>query len=242
MSSVKFRLNVWFVLIITVLLLASGAYNYYKGRQALLGALNHQVDGTLQRLSVNLPNAIWNFDKTQIEQTLSSEMSAHFIRGIILKAGDKELGGQVRGADGNLTSSQTPPAADDVRSTELAYMDNGKANPVGQATVYLSYDEINATLNSALLTKMVQILVLDIILVLALSRILSTNILNPLAEIGNALRDIAQVDVAGHGSGHSDPGNHLGIDSRACRRCTPGAGRSQQRVGHRTAHLLQLAT
>ena len=192
MSSVKFRLNAWFVLIITALLLASGAYNYYKGRQALLSALNRQVDSTLQRLSVNLPNAIWNFDKTQIEQTLTSEMSAPFIRGIILKAGDKELGGQVRDADGNLAASQTPPAADDVRSAELTYMDNGKANPVGKATVYLSYDEINATLNSALFTNMVQILVLDIILVLALSRILSANILNPLAEIGNALRDIAQ--------------------------------------------------
>jgi methyl-accepting chemotaxis protein len=194
-TSIKFRLNVWFVLIISGLLLVFGAFNYMKTKTKLQDSLTHQVDASLARLSNSLPNSLWNFDKGQIDQNLSSEMSATFISGIVIKNGDKVLAGSVRGTDGKVISSVEAPNADVSKVVNLEYMDGGKSNPVGKVTVYVSYQEVDKALSDELWRAIIQILVLDVIIVLALSRILSSVVLNPLAQIGQALRDISQGDA-----------------------------------------------
>ncbi len=195
MSSIKFRLNVLFVLIISLLLLAFGALNYFRTKTSMESAMEQQIEAALGRLSTNLPNALWNFDKNQISQSLSSEMSASFVAGILVRNGEKTLGGMVRGADGKASSTSDSPAADFTREVELSYMDGGKANPVGKATIYVSATEIKQALSSELQRALLQILILDIVIVIALSRILSTVVLNPLQQIGKALADIAQGDA-----------------------------------------------
>ena len=191
-SSIKFRLNVLFVVIISVLLLAFGAINYVKAKGKLQASMGQQVDATLGRLSASLPGSIWNFDKTQIDQGLQSEMGASFISGILIKNGDKVVGGVARGADGKPVAATQAPTADFSKAADMAYVDAGKSNPVGKVTVYVSYAEINQALRDELIWAVVQILVLDVIIVLALSRILSSMVLNPLAQIGAALHDIAE--------------------------------------------------
>jgi len=195
MTSVKFRLNALFVLIISALLLVFGAINYNKTKGKLEASVDHQVDATLARLSASLPGAIWNFDKSQIEQGLNAEMTATFISGIVIKNGDKTVGSSARGPDGKLISATQTPASDFTKSVELSFVDGGKANAVGKVTVYGSYEEINQALREELLWAILQILVLDIIIVLSLSRILSSVVLDPLAQIGLALNDIAQGDA-----------------------------------------------
>ena len=60
LTSIKFRLNVWFVQIISVLLLAFGALNYVRTKTALQDSMVHQVDASLGRLGNSLPNSLWN--------------------------------------------------------------------------------------------------------------------------------------------------------------------------------------
>ena len=195
LTSIKFRLNVWFVLIISVLLLAFGALNYVRTKTALQDSMVHQVDASLGRLSNSLPNSLWNFDKGQIDQSLASEMSATFISGILIKNGDKVLAGSVRGTDGKPVPSLEAPTSDISKEVNLEYLDGGKSNPVGKVTIYVSYQEVDQALRAELWRAIVQILVLDVIIVLALSRILSSVVLNPLAQIGQALRDISAGDA-----------------------------------------------
>jgi methyl-accepting chemotaxis protein len=194
-TSIKFRLNVWFVFIISTLLLAFGAINYVKTNAALEESVDHQVEATLSRLAGSLPNSLWNFDKAQIDQNLTSEMSATFIVGIVVRNGDKVLGGTVRGADGKAVASTQAPTSDTSKDIDLVYVDGGKSNPVGKVTVYVSRAEIKDALSAELKRAILQILVLDIIIVFALSRILSTVVLVPLAQIGQALRDISEGDA-----------------------------------------------
>ena len=191
-SSIKFRLNVLFVVIVSALLLVFGAINYVKAKGKLEASMVHQVDATLGRLSASLPGSIWNFDKNQIDQGLNSEMGATFISGIIIKNGDKVVGGTARGADGKPAVATQAPASDFSKAVDMAYVDGGKSNPVGKVTVYVSYAEINQPLRDELIWAVLQILVLDVIIVLALSRLLSSMVLNPLAQIGLALHDIAE--------------------------------------------------
>jgi methyl-accepting chemotaxis protein len=195
LTSIKFRLNASFVLIISVLLLAFGAFNYVKTKGALEESMSHQVDAALGRLGAGLPNSLWNFDKTQIDQSLESEMSASFITGIMIRNGEKVLGGSARGTDGKPVATTQAPSSDLSKDVDLVFLDGGKPNPVGKATIYVSYAEIKAALNDELKRAILQILVLDVIIVLALSRILSSVVLNPLAQIGQALRDIAEGDA-----------------------------------------------
>ena len=191
-SSIKFRLNVLFVVIISVLLLAFGAINYVKAKGKLEASMVQQVDATLVRLSASLPGSIWNFDKNQIDQGLYAEMGAPFISGILIKNGDKLVGGAMRGADGKPAAATQAPASDFSKAVDLAYVEGGKSNSVGKVTVYVSYAEINQALRDELMWAVLQILLLDVIIVLALSRILSSVVLDPLAQIGAALHDIAE--------------------------------------------------
>ena len=194
-TSIKFRLNVLFVLIISILLLAFGAVNYVKTKATLETSADRQVEATLSRLGASLPNSLWNFDKAQIEQNLASEMSATFIVGITITNGEKMLGGSARDTDGKIVQVTKMPAADSTKSVDLVYVDGGKPNAVGKATVFVSYDEIKKSLRSELVWAVLQILVLDVIIVLVLSRILSSVVLSPLAQIGEALQDIAVGDA-----------------------------------------------
>lgn len=195
LTSIKFRLNAWFVFIISALLLAFGAFNYVKTKGELERSMEQQVEAALGRLSANLPNALWNFDKGQIDQSLASEMSATFISGILIKNGEKVLGGSSRGADGKSAPSTTAPAADVSKDIDLVFVDGGKSNPVGKVTVFVSYAEIKDALNSELKRAILQILILDVIIVFALGRILNAIVLHPLEQIGKALNDIAQGDA-----------------------------------------------
>lgn len=194
-SSIKFRLNFLFVLIISLLLLAFGAVNYFRTKAALEASDNQQVEATLARLAVALPSPLWNLDKAQIEQTLASEMSADFMVGITITNGEKFLGGSVKSAEGKIQPSTAPPTADASRSVDLVYLDDGKPNSVGKATVYVSYAGIQKTLRAELTWAVLQILVLDVIIILVLSRVLSSVVLNPLSKIGEALNDIAVGDA-----------------------------------------------
>ena len=96
-------------------------------------------------------------------------MSASFISGITITNGDKFVGGSARGPDGKITQVTTAPQADTTKSVDLTFLDGGKPNAVGKATVFVSYDGITATLRSELTWAILQILVLDIIIVLVLS-------------------------------------------------------------------------
>jgi methyl-accepting chemotaxis protein len=194
-SSIKFRLNAWFVAIITVLLLSFAAVNYVKTKTKLEADMSSQTDAALARLAVSLPGSLWNFDKDQISQGLSAEMSATFVTGIVIKNGDKVPGGKARDADGKIVDTAQAPAADQSKDIDLVFMEAGKPNPVGKVTVYISHAGIQQELRSEITWALLQVLVLDIVIVLALSNVLNRLVLSPLALIGAALKDIAGGDA-----------------------------------------------
>nr|WP_315464606.1 methyl-accepting chemotaxis protein [uncultured Rhodoferax sp.] len=194
-SSIKFRLNFLFVLIISLLLLAFGVVNYVRTKASLEESDNKQIEATLVRLAAALPTALWNLDKAQIDQTLASEMSADFMVGIAITNGEKFLGGSIKTPDGKIEPGTTPPLADANKSVDLVYSDNGKPSTVGKATVYVSYSGIQQALRQELSWVVLQILILDVIIILVLSRVLNSLVLTPLSKIGEALNDIAVGDA-----------------------------------------------
>jgi methyl-accepting chemotaxis protein len=191
-SSIRFRLNVLFVLIVSCLLLVLGAVNYFKAKKEREASMERQTRSALARLSASLPNSVWNFDRAQIDQNLASEMSAPFIAGIIISSDNKVVAGSMRDSSGKIVSASKPPPADGSHKAELVFVDNGKPHPIGEVAVYVSNDEIVDALRSDLLWSVSQIAILDIVIVLALSRILNLIVLRPLGHVRDALHNIAE--------------------------------------------------
>jgi len=194
-NTVRFRFIAWFVSIVTLLLAAFGVYNYMRTKATLEVSMKQQIDASLMRMSASLPTTLWNFDKTQIAQNLTAELSAPFIVGIIIDNAGKVMGGNGRGSDGKVIPITAAPKADHQQGVDLVYVDGGKPNPVGKVTVYISYAERDKALRAELLIAMLQILILDAVLVFALTRILNAVVMTPLARIGAALSSIAQGDA-----------------------------------------------
>jgi methyl-accepting chemotaxis protein len=123
-------------------------------------------------------------------------MSASFLVGIIITNDNKVTAGLVRGVDGKfVTASAAPKTFDRQIDTKLSFIENGKPNPVGVVTVYISFDEVHAALRKDLIWLMFEVVILDIIIIVALSIALRMVVLRPLREVQEAVLNIATGDA-----------------------------------------------
>jgi methyl-accepting chemotaxis protein len=190
--SINFRLNALFLLIVSVVLLGFGALNYSRTKHSLEEALNRQVEAVLARLSGSLPEAVWNFDKKQILKIEQSEMSSGFIEAITLTTEMDGVVGIVRGTGGEVSPGDKPVGTVALtRASELTYDDKGKKSNIGKLQIFVSTAEIQQALSSAVWMLVVQIVVIDAIILVALSVGLNWIVLTPLRRIGDALNNIA---------------------------------------------------
>ncbi|WP_374347597.1 methyl-accepting chemotaxis protein [Chitinimonas sp.] len=191
-QSISGRLNVLFVVIITVVLAILGTYNYLATQKRLEQKLNEDATALAARLGLSLPAAIWNFDKTQIGQVLEAEMVSRTFNGIVLNNGKDFLAGRQRSADGKTHNAEAgSKIAGVAREVELQFDDNGTKKKVATATIYIAHDSIDAALRENVVTLIVQILAVDITLMVALSFSLTAIVLRPLKNLNTALKEIA---------------------------------------------------
>ncbi|MFC4157761.1 methyl-accepting chemotaxis protein [Chitinimonas lacunae] len=196
MQSISGRLNVLFVVIVTLVLAGLGAFNYTSSKQRLERGLEEQANALATRLQLSLPAAIWNFDKIQIAQILEAEMASVAFNGILLSNGKDFIDGRMRNAEGKLVPApKDAKLAGSMREIKLQFDDNGQKKDVAQATVYVSRAEVESALRENLITLAVQIIVLDVLLSLALSVSLSAVVLKPLQRLNDALKEIASGDA-----------------------------------------------
>jgi methyl-accepting chemotaxis protein len=191
-KSISFRLNILFVILVTTLLIISGAVHYVKSKNEREGSIEQQTELSLGRLGTSLPNPLWNYDKAQVEQVLRAEMSAGFLQGITIVNDNKPVGGLLRNSDGKLQTTEAPPKQFDRKiSRKLSFLENGKPNPVGEVTVFISFEEVRAALRHDLLWLGGEIILLDLILISALAFSLNWVVLSPLAQVLRAIHNIA---------------------------------------------------
>jgi len=192
-KSISLKLNLIFVAIVTLVLAASGAYNYQQTRKELLGQRQVAIASILDRLSLSLPVAVWNFDATQAESIVRSEINRGFVRGIAVSAEDKVFLSLRHDMGGKIEQGAIKPADDDVRRVgELRYTANGATRTVGKVELVISNADIVEQLNSRMLFIIGQIVVLDFLMVMALLFTLRRYVIHPLQKVNTALSAIAQ--------------------------------------------------
>ncbi|MES2298934.1 MAG: HAMP domain-containing sensor histidine kinase [Pseudomonadota bacterium] len=198
MFSIQSRLKLLFVVIVTLVLTISGSYTQYS-----LGKELERNDQTLRqgvrtRLQISLPSALWDLDKSKVDSIVEAEMLPSQV--VSIRVYDTSVGlfaGKIRNKDNRLVAvaQNMEPGGIPVEAS-LVFQDGGSASAsikpvvVGKVVINFSRDKIDAALASELTRKVIEVLLLDIILVLALSLSLRV-VFEPLKALRDGLFDLA---------------------------------------------------
>jgi len=198
MFSIQSRLKLLFVVIVTTVLAISGTYAQYSLGKDLELSYRRLCEGVLTRLQISLPAALWDLDKSKVDTILQAEMLPPEVAGIYVY--DSAVGlfaGKVHGADGRLLAAAgTPRPAGAPVEAELVFRDASTSGAtmrpvsVGKVVVYFSRARIEAALAAELARKLLEVLILDVILVLALSLSLRV-VFRPLGQLRDGLFELA---------------------------------------------------
>lgn len=202
MHGIRVRLNVLFVVIVTLVLAISGAYSQYKLNGELEERYSQLRTGVVTRLQISLPSALWDLDKAKVSSILEAEMLPSDV--LAIRVFDTSVGlfaGKMRSADGRVINSPVDAKiAGTVVEAPLTFRGNGgensmiKAVPVGRVTINFNREQIDATLRAAMIRKVIEIIVLDVILTLALSLSLHM-VFEPLRQLRDGMFDLANSDT-----------------------------------------------
>ena len=198
MFSIQSRLKLLFVVIVTTVLTISGTYAQHSLGKELESSYRRLCEGVLTRLQISLPAALWDLDKAKVDTILDAEMLPPEVESI--RVYDSTVGlfaGKMRADNGSLIApgGQLPRGGTPVQA-ELVFRDAGSGGTsmrpvsVGKVVVYFSRAQIDAALASELTRKVVEVLLLDVILVLALSSSLQV-VFRPLGRLRDGLFELA---------------------------------------------------
>jgi two-component system, NtrC family, sensor kinase len=198
MRSIYFRLTVLYVLIVTSVLTISGGYSHFFLKVDLEKRHGELRLGLIGRLQTNVMIALRDGDVRQLDNVLMSEMLFADVQGIFVfnEAGDL-VAGKVRDRDGRLvpaTSGNLPEAEAEETSLVAARSNGETPMPAGRAVAYFSRDNLERALYKDLIHKATEILLLDLLLVLALSLGLRM-VFAPLRQLKEGLQSLARDDT-----------------------------------------------
>ena len=196
MKSISKRLNILFVCVVTLVLIASGAVNYFTARSDLDFRLQRQMTGLGERLQLGLPPLLCSFEESQLDKTLAAEMNEPDVVGILVKTKDGVASGRIRNADGDvMPAPKDAKLSGAVQSVALEFVNAGELQPVGTLEFSVSTARRDAALRDLITKLVIQIIVLNVILVAMLSISLRTLVFRPLGRISVALQQIASGDA-----------------------------------------------
>ncbi|MCG8494686.1 MAG: methyl-accepting chemotaxis protein [Enterobacterales bacterium] len=194
-DSIAFRFNLVALVVVTLLLAGFSFYNYQVTSKRLYQELDQQSSMLLDRLELSLPNTLWNFEMEQLNKVLESEGQANWVHGIFVSDGNKDVANILREANGSLIKGDRPAESKDQKTRILNYSDGGAVSKVGEVTLYIDHTDIEGQLVDSIIKVVLQTLILDIAIILIISRLVQTIVTKPINEVIHALQDIA------HGGG-----------------------------------------
>jgi two-component system NtrC family sensor kinase len=197
MRRIKTHLNLIFVLILTVALAVSGTISYLNTQQRLEADLSNYLQRMKLRLETVVPGVLWNFDDLQLARVLDAEMSYPALTTIEVYNGDVFLDGRTRNADGQVTKLSKPTPLDaDAAQFALTYNGAESQKILGHVQYKASRHLIDQQLKEQVIEKTIEILILDLLIVLALSSSLQQIVIKPLSLLRERLNHVAERDIA----------------------------------------------
>jgi signal transduction histidine kinase len=189
-----------FVVIVTAVLAISGTYSQHKLSNQLEIRNRQLRQSVLTRLRISLPAALWNLDKAKVDSLLEAEMLPDEVLAIrvydtnatnLFSGKMRDSADQIVNVNSDLPIGGTAVEAPLVfRDFDHSTRDTEKPATLGHVVVNFSRAQIDAALSAELARKVLEILLLDLILVLALSFSLRM-VFVPLTHLRDSLFELA---------------------------------------------------
>ena len=194
MSSIKSRLAIWIISVLSVVMGLTGFLSYEAARDAEERDYLLLKQGLQERLALSLPHGVWQLDDQFIRLTLDAELKSAAVVGLMVEGDAGLFFGRMRNADGRITSlaKAAPPAHDETLLLPILYQ---QRNNLGQITVYLSRDKISTRLANELTRQIVQALLINLLLFIILIAGLKRYVFSPLHELQQALYGAARLEA-----------------------------------------------
>ncbi|QDL55448.1 sensor histidine kinase [Rhodoferax aquaticus] len=203
MHTIRLRFVALFMVATTLTLALFGIY----AQQLLSSELEQRFESvqteTLQRLRLSTVQPVWDFNALEIQNVLLAEIQPLEVAAIqVLDAKGKVFAAIARDASGQAVAGLVPSSTSSIRRTTDLFRENTLTGNVkdsvvniriGQVVVDFSRARIDQALASDTLRRIVEIIVIDAVLLLALAFSLRT-VFTPLAALRDALFSLAQQD------------------------------------------------
>ena len=195
MKSISFKLNSFITAFIILVLGSFGIYNYTTNNSKLLKQQENEINLLLDRLTLNLPSTIWNYDESQRGKILNSEIKASGISGIYIYDNEKLISSRVKDESGKIANDTELENKELTIEAELIFTDDGTDNKVGTAIIKKDLSAINQQLSTMLINTIVQILGIVIIIILTISLLIKKIVTTPLCQAVETSIKLANGDL-----------------------------------------------
>ncbi len=192
MKSLKIKLLVWYVAIITVVLSGLGVVNYLQRQSELKQTYASQREALLKRASLALPGALYGYDEKQMENFLVAEMNNPDVAAVVLyDAAGKMTHARVRNAAGEAIEPESLPADYKAEGTQDLLYEKEK---LGHFEVVMSTDGFEKMLSAEIVSVLQKILVLGVVMVFAVWILLNRTVIKPLMSLAGTMREMAETN------------------------------------------------
>ncbi|MES9903176.1 MAG: methyl-accepting chemotaxis protein [Sedimenticola sp.] len=194
MRSLKVKLNLSFVVIVTLVLTLSGGYGYFRQQEQLTLWHQRQLDTALDRMETSLPEPLWNYDERVVRQIAQSELGGSGIGAIrVIGVDDTQIAGFDK-SDGQQIAELTAPPVDKSERIfrKLHYGEGESRKVIGLVELYPDHTEVDQTLRELIVFYLLEILLLDLVTLVALSWLLSRFVLAPIRKVTEGIRNVAE--------------------------------------------------
>jgi len=188
MRSLRIKLLVWFVGIITLALACLGLFNYQQRHGEMLVNLEQQQQAVLKRAGLSLPNALYGFDELQVENFLAAEMNNRDIETVVvLDTSGNFAYAHGRNEQGEAIALSDLPADYKAEAGQELTYDN---EALGRFEVVMSYKSVDEALMAEIISTVQKIVVLAFVMIIAVWLLLQRIIVRPLMSLVKNMREM----------------------------------------------------
>ena len=195
---VKIVLGLYFMVAIS-LTVVQLLFEFFEQKNEIYSDIQRSINN----IEPVIAEAMWNFDDTQVEKTVTALMAESFILGIVVYDSDDQqlqsvgIGQQTKPAKASASQGPTT-AAEQVSNNNLARIydytfplqriDNGEASPIGKIAVFTSYSVVLEQAMGTFIITIVNALIKTLVLWLIFVAVLNKFVAKPLHQVTDSIR------------------------------------------------------
>jgi methyl-accepting chemotaxis protein len=191
--SLKNRMGLYVVTLITLILSAFAYFNYQSIKSQRSTQILDATQRISERLKHSLPGPLWTYEKAFVDAAIQSELHDPNISSILVVNGPKIIAGFVKDNAGEVVAAtEVPPQTADSLSDDIQFDDGSKQHAVGKLLIQYNDNSLRAELDASLARAIVQTVLLDLAIVAILMLLLHSSVLRPLQHMHTALADLSE--------------------------------------------------